>query len=122
MPEKLPAILASGFVLIFIADLVGNFLNFTSKWVNAVVTTVIWGALFYALDKFYEYRLPPPLLPSDLLLSLTLVGMGLAFICALIGNLFLFDRRYANAFVTGIIWAISFAIIYMAAWNMGYIA
>jgi hypothetical protein len=121
MPEKLPAIVASGFVLMFVADLIGNFLHFKSKWINAVVTAAIWGGLFYALDLFYKYRLPPALLPDDWLLSWTLVGVAIAFICAYLGNFFLFDRRYANAFVTGIIWSVAFAIIYMGAYNMGYI-
>jgi hypothetical protein len=112
MLEKLPAIVASGFVLMFVADLIGNFITFTSKWANAVVTCVIWGILFFALDMFYYYYLPPPLLPEGWLLPLTLIGVALAFIAALLGNYFLFDRRYANAFVTGIVWSVLFAIVY----------
>jgi hypothetical protein len=112
MLDKLPAIVASGFVLIFVADIIGNHIHFTSRVFNALVTSIIWGILFVALDLFYRQYLPPPLVPDGDLPKLTVVGVALAFASDLIGNTFLFNRRFANAFVTSIVWAVLFAIVY----------
>lgn len=119
MLEKLPAVVASGFVLVFIADLIGNYIHFKSKIGNALVTSIIWGILFVALDLLYSAYNPPPLLTNEHLMAATAAGVLLAFVSDLIGNFWLFDRRFANAFLTSVIWAVLFAIVGYLWWG-GY--
>jgi hypothetical protein len=120
MLEKLPAVVASGFVLMFVAALIGNYLTFKSRVYNALVTGIIWGVLFVGLNYLYGEMNPPPLVTPEDLGIYAGGGVLLAFITDWIGNTFLFDRRFANAFLTSVIWAIAFAVIMYLWW--GYYA
>lgn len=111
MEEHLPAVVASGFVLVFLADVIGNHINFSSRVYNAAVTSIIWGILFVILDFGYANFDPPPLVSYENLWVWTVVGVLLAFVSDLIGNTIAFERRFVNSFVTAIVWAVAFFIV-----------
>lgn len=111
MLDKLPAIVASGFVLIFVSDIIGNHISFKNRIFNAIITSIVWGILFVALDLLYAEYNPPALVTAGNLATFTVIGVLLAFVSDFIGNMFVFDRRFANAFVTSIIWAVTFTVV-----------
>lgn len=39
-------LVAMGTVFVFIADLIGNTLNFRNRFMNALITTIVFAALF----------------------------------------------------------------------------
>jgi hypothetical protein len=114
MLDKLPAIVASGFVLIFIADVIGNHVHFKTRVGNALVTSLIWGVLFVLLDSYYRWNTHEPLVTLEHLVIFAALGVVLAFLSDLLGNMYEFNRPFVNAFVTSIIWAVAFAIIFYA--------
>ena len=113
MEEHLLAIVGSGFALILVADLIGNNIVFTNRIQNALVTSIIWGGLFFALNFLYARLNPPPLLLWDLdhFWKWAALGVILAFLADLIGNSIAFRSRYRNAIVTACIWAVAFYAI-----------
>jgi hypothetical protein len=120
MLQKIPAVVASGFVLVFVAALIGNFATLRGPIYNALVTSIIWGILFVALDVIYALYIEPPLVPTGKLWGYTAAGVLLAFVADLIGNKFEFTHQYANAFITSLIWAVAFTIILFLWWG-GYL-
>jgi len=108
--DKLPAVIASGFVLIFVADLIGNHISFHNRFYNALVTCIVWGVLFYLLNVAYSWWSDAAIVEDTNLIIYTLGGVLLAFAADLIGNSIAFKSPYRNAFVTSVIWAIAFGI------------
>ena len=39
---------AAGVVFAFVADLIGNYLSFSNRIVNSIVTSIVWAVLFFA--------------------------------------------------------------------------
>jgi hypothetical protein len=108
--DKLPAVIASGFVLIFVADLIGNHISFHNRFYNALVTCIVWGILFFLLNVAYTQVSGSGIVTWENLKIYTLGGVLLAFAADLIGNAIAFKSPYRNAFVTSVIWAIAFGI------------
>jgi ABC-type Fe3+-siderophore transport system permease subunit len=111
MEDHLLAIVGSGFVLILVADLIGNNITFSNRVYNALVTSVIWGFLFFLLNFLYERFSPPPLLLWDHFWKWAAIGVLLAFVSDLIGNTLAFQSRYRNAITTAAVWAVVFYAI-----------
>jgi ABC-type Fe3+-siderophore transport system permease subunit len=108
--DKLPAVIASGFVLILVADLIGNHINFDNRLYNAAITCVVWGVLFFVLNYAYAWWSESGIVESDNLKIYTLGGALLAFAADYIGNSISFKRPFVNAFVTAFIWAVAFGL------------
>lgn len=113
MEEHVLAIVGSGFVLILVADLIGNFLTFSSRIFNALVTSIVWGGLFILLNFLYYKLNPPPLLTWELdhFWRVFVYGVILAFFADFVGNSIAFKSPYRNAFVTACVWVVAFYII-----------
>jgi H+/Cl- antiporter ClcA len=113
MEEHILAIVGSGFVLILVADLIGNFLTFSNRFFNALVTSVVWGVLFFALNLAYDKLNPPPLLTWewDHFWWVAILGVILAFISDFVGNSIAFKSPYRNALVTACVWVVAFYVI-----------
>jgi ABC-type enterochelin transport system permease subunit len=130
MKDILLAVVASGFVLILVADLIGNYIHFTSRVFNALVTSIIWVALFAVLNWVY-YHYPRtaedgsvyylPLLQWTDFPLWALVGWVLAFVSDLIGNTIAFKSPYRNSLVTGCIWAVGFLVVTWFFTEIGYL-
>jgi len=45
-------LVAMGTVLVFIADLIGNTLNFSNRFINALITTIVFAAAFAFFIRF----------------------------------------------------------------------
>jgi ABC-type Fe3+-siderophore transport system permease subunit len=118
MEEHLLAIVGSGFVLILVADLIGNNITFSNRIYNALTTAIIWGILFFFLNWVYGQYNPPPLLSWEHLWQYGSIAVVLAFIADLIGNTIAFRSRYRNAITTAIVWAVFFYGI--AVWLLHY--
>jgi hypothetical protein len=111
MEEHLLAIVGSGFVLILVADLIGNYVHFTSRVYNALATSIIWGGLFVALNWLYDELTELPILTWDHFWGLAALGVVLAFLADLVGNTIAFKSPYRNALVTACVWAVAFYVI-----------
>jgi ABC-type enterochelin transport system permease subunit len=124
MRDILFAVVASGFVLILVADLIGNYIHFTSRVYNALVTSIIWVALFALLNWVYIHYPRPvqlPLVPWEDFPLWAAVGWALAFVSDLIGNTIAFKSPYRNSLVTGCIWAVGFLIVSWFFMEIGYL-
>jgi ABC-type Fe3+-siderophore transport system permease subunit len=111
MEEHLAAVTASGFVLILVADLIGNYLHFEKPAVNAMFTCLIWGFLFTALNFSYWEFTDLPLVNWHDFPWWLVMGVVLAFVSDLLGNLIAFKSVYRNSFVTAVVWAVLFFIV-----------
>ena len=111
MQEHLAAVTASGFVLILVADLIGNHLSFEKPTVNALFTCIIWGVLFSALNFCYWQFTDLPLVNWHDFPVWLVMGVVLAFVADLIGNMIAFKSVYRNSFVTAIVWAVLFFVV-----------
>ena len=111
MEDHLLAIAGSGFALILLADLIGNNITFTNRIYNALVTSLVWGGLFFALNFLYEKLNPPPLLLWEHFWKWAVIGVILAFLADLIGNSLAFRSRYRNAIVTACVWVVAFYVL-----------
>jgi len=111
MDQILGAVIASGFVLILVADLIGNYLHFEKPAINALFTCVIWGVLFTLLNFCYDQMTDLPLLTWDTFPWWLIVGVVLAYFSDLIGNLIAFKSPYRNALVTAVVWAVVFFVV-----------
>jgi len=110
MQEHLAGIVAAGFALILVADLIGNYITFTHRIYNALVTSIIWGILFTLLNFLYDKLTDIPLLTWELdhFWLWGALGVVLAFLADLVGNTLAFKSRYRNAIITAFVWAVAF--------------
>lgn len=105
-----PVLLAA--IVVFVIGLVGNILSFSSRFGNALVTAILFAAIFGAL--FYttqaDVRAPQPqFLPAEYAwLEYVLFGAAIVFVVDLIGNALSFSSRVVNALVTAIVFAAIF--------------
>jgi len=119
-----PVIVAA--IIVFLVDLVGNSLAYGGRFVNALVTAIVFLVVFGALAYFGLGRLevstdmaeiPSRFLPDDLLwLEPVLIATLLVFVVGLLGNLLSFKNRFVNALVTALI----FLAIFGAVTYFGY--
>jgi len=98
-------------VAVFVVDLVGNMISFGSRFVNALVTTL----LFAILATVALLGLDSAPWSTERLMQLAqpvAVGSAIVFLVSLIGNALSFQNRVMNAFVTGIVFLVAFAPLY----------
>lgn len=110
---NLPIIAGGGVALVFFADLIGNAIAFNNRGLNAMVTAIIAGGLFFAVLYFVNKE-QIFLLDSDAqkatmrAIGLTALGVQSVFVADTIGNSLVFSNRIGNAVVTAILWAAVF--------------
>ncbi|MEL6210641.1 MAG: hypothetical protein AAFR44_10770 [Pseudomonadota bacterium] len=119
-----PVIVAA--IIVFLVDLVGNSLAYSGRFVNALMTAIVFLVVFGALAYFGLGKLevstdmaeiPSRFLPEDLLwLEPVVIGAALVFVVGLVGNLLAFKNRFVNALVTALI----FVAVFGAVTYLGY--
>lgn len=119
-----PTAIAAG--VVFVVALIGNVLSFSNRFVNALVTAVLFGAIFGGL-AFVTKAGPPPgatpqFLPPELLwLELVLIGSAVVFVVDLIGNVLSFSNRFLSALVTAVVFAAIFGGLTHYAYKQGVV-
>ncbi len=99
--------------IVFVIALLGNVLSFSSRFINALVTAVIfalfYGALAYGIDKT---MLPPELQTASQETWIQMIAMGaiLVFVLDLVANMISFGNRFVSALVTAVLFAILFGL------------
>ena len=100
----------AGFVVVLVSDLIGNFIAFDSRVVNALVTATVFTAIFGGIVWVLSGR--PEVIESDLTYydGLALIGLGAVavFISDFIGNHIAFGHKVVNALVTATVFALLF--------------
>ena len=81
-------------IIVFIADTIGNMLVFDNRFMNALVTGLVFVFLFGAIYFFFGDFASP---------QLVLVGGFLVFCSDLISNALVFSNRFANSLLTALI-------------------
>ena len=119
-----PVIVAA--IIVFLLDLVGNSLAYRGRFVNAIMTAVVFFVVFGALAYFGLGKLevstdvaqiPSQFLPSGLLwLEPVVMGTVVVLIVGLIANMLSFKNRFMNAVVTAAI----FLVVFGALTYFGY--
>lgn len=95
--------------VVFVVGLIGNILSFSSRFMNALVTAIIFallsGALFFMMFKDSIPRTIAA--PADLAwLEPVLVMSAIVFLVDLVGNMLSFSNRFVNAIVTAVVFGI----------------
>ncbi|MEM7766352.1 MAG: hypothetical protein AAF253_02565 [Pseudomonadota bacterium] len=119
-----PVIVAA--IIVFLIDLVANSLAYSGRFVNALMTAIVFLVVFGALAYFGLGKLevstdmaeiPSRFLPEGLLwLEPVVIGAALVFVVGLVGNLLAFKNRFMNALVTALI----FVAVFGAVTYLGY--
>ncbi len=110
----LTKVLTSAAVL-FVIAYIGNVLTFSNRFVNALVTAVIFGiinaALFYAVDMA---TLPENLqdLSQQTWFQMVLLATGLVFVIDLVANMLAFSNRFTSALVTALVFAVLYGALF----------
>ena len=113
MPKDLtwlePVIVMSA--VVFVVGLIGNILSFSSRFMNALVTAIIFGllsgVLFYFMFKGEGMRTIA--VSADMAwLEPVLVASAIVFVVDLIGNMLSFSNRFVNAIVTAVVFGAIF--------------
>ncbi len=116
-----PVVIASA--VVFVVGFLGNILSFSSRIGNALVTAILFGAIFGGLSylsKIETQPLPAHFLPAEYAwLELVLIGAGVVFVVDLIGNILSFSNRFVNAIVTALVFAAIFGALTHIAYREG---
>jgi xanthine/uracil permease len=117
-----PTVIAAG--VVFVVALLGNILSFSNRFVNALVTAILFGAIFGGLAYVTKVGPPPGaqsqfLPPEYLWLELVLVASAVVFVVDLIGNILSFSNRFLSAIVTAIVFAVIFGGLTHVAYKEG---
>lgn len=102
-----------GFGVVFISDLIGNFISFDNRLVNSLVTgtvfTVIFGLIVWRLTGLPEVQQAS--LGANRALMVVLFGFAVVVVSDLIGNNIAFGNKFVNALVTATVFALIFGAI-----------
>lgn len=107
--------IATSAAVLFVIAYIGNVLTFSNRFVNALVTAVIFGlvnaALFYAIDMA---TLPDNLqeLSQQTWFQMVLLSAGLVFVIDLVANMLSFSSRFASALMTAIVFAVLYGALF----------
>ena len=113
-----PVLIAA--VVVFIIDLIGNTLSFSSRVGNAITTAIVFFVVFAILVylNLGGFNVASPLTgPLSIIpgtygwLNPVLFAAIVVFIVGLIGNVLTFSNRFVNALVTAIVFAIIFGAL-----------
>lgn len=97
--------------IVFVIALLGNTLSFSNRFVNALVTAIIfalfYGALAFGIDKT---MLPAELQTASQETWIQMIAMGavLVFVLDLVANMISFGNRFLSALVTAALFAVLF--------------
>ena len=104
----------AGAGVVFVIAYVGNLISFSSRFVNALVTAlvfaVVYGGLYFLVD---QTMLPPELqaISQETYFRMIAISAGLVFVLDLVANVFSFSNRLVNALVTAALFAVLFGYL-----------
>ena len=104
----------AGAGVVFVIAYVGNLISFSSRFVNALVTAlvfaVVYGGLYFLVD---QSMLPPELqaISQETYFRMIAISAGLVFVLDLVANVFSFSNRLVNALVTAALFAVLFGYL-----------
>jgi hypothetical protein len=110
------ALLASvliGSSILFVIAYLGNALTFRNRFVNALVTAILfalfYGTLMYTADRSV---LPPEVKEANqnAWMQMVLMATGLVFVLDLVANFISFSSRFLSAVVTAVLFAVLFGV------------
>ena len=100
--QFLAMIALSVLIVVFVADMIGNMIAFNNRFLNALVTglvfLVIFGAATYFIGDFYAP-------------GLVALGALLVFCADLVSNALVFKSRFGNALLTALITVVTLGAI-----------
>ncbi len=116
--SALLTVVLPGAAILFVIGFIGNLLSFSSRFVNALVTAIVFAVVYGALVYFID----PASLPADMpKISqqqwIQIIGMAsvLVFVIDFIANMLTFSNRFWNALMTAIVFAVLFGgLIYLS--------
>ena len=104
----------AGAGVVFVIAYVGNLISFSSRFVNALVTAlvfaVVYGGLYFLVDRS---MLPPDLqaISQETYFRMIAISAGLVFVLDLVANVFSISNRLMNALVTAALFAVLFGYL-----------
>ncbi len=104
----------AGAGVVFVIAYVGNLISFSSRFVNALVTAlvfaVVYGGLYFLVDRS---MLPPELqaISQETYFRMIAISAGLVFVLDVVANVFSFSSRLVNALVTAALFAVLFGYL-----------
>ncbi len=104
----------AGAGVVFVIAYVGNLISFSGRFVNALVTAVVfavvYGGLYFLVDRS---MLPPELqaISQETYFRMIAISAGLVFVLDLVANVFSFSNRLMNALVTAALFAVLFGYL-----------
>ena len=98
--------------LLFAIAYLGNALSFSNRFVNALVTAVIFFVIYAILAYTVDKTLLPPELQEvrETWLQMILMAAALVFVLDLVANLISFSNRLVSALVTAVLFAALFGL------------
>ncbi len=81
-------------IVVFVADSIGNLIVFDNRFLNALVTGLVFAVLFGAAYYFFDDLDAP---------GLVAIGAFLVFCADLVSNALVFNNRFTNALLTALI-------------------
>lgn len=94
----------------------GNRLSFSNRFVNALITALIFAVFYAGLAYTVDQTVLPPEMKEatqDTWLQMILMAAGLVFVLDLVANFISFNNRFVSALTTAVLFAVLFgAMVY----------
>ena len=107
-------LISSGFL--FGIAYLGNRLSFSNRFVNALITALIFAVFYAGLAYTVDQTVLPPEMKEatkDTWLQMILMAAGLVFVLDLVANFISFNNRFVSALTTAVLFAVLFgALVY----------
>jgi hypothetical protein len=107
-------LISSGFL--FGIAYLGNRLSFSNRFVNALITALIFAVFYAGLAYTVDQTVLPPEMKEatqDTWLQMILMAAGLVFVLDLVANFISFSNRFVSALTTAVLFAVLFgALVY----------
>lgn len=91
----------------------GNRLSFSNRFVNALITALIFAVFYAGLAYTVDQTALSPEMKEatqDTWLQMILIGAGLVFVLDLVANFISFNNRFVSALVTAVLFAVLFGV------------
>ena len=102
-------LISSGFL--FGIAYLGNRLSFSNRFVNALITALIFAVFYAGLAYTVDQTVLPPEMKEatkDTWLQMILMAAGLVFVLDLVANFISFNNRFVSALTTAVLFAVLF--------------
>ena len=97
--------------ILFVIGYIGNMLSFSSRFMNALVTAIvfalIYGALYFVIDQA-ALSAEVGAMSQEQWFKMVGISAVLVFIIDLVANMIAFDSRFVNALMTAVVFAVLF--------------